>query len=58
MKANLFLTPLAQPSPDTGASYSIPADAVVWISNSSEVAYENNELRDLGTHAGKTVVIE
>lgn len=58
VRNNRFVSPLQQKAPDTGASYSIPKDAVVWISKSSDVKYESNSIEKIGTFVSEPVIIK
>lgn len=44
VRGNRFVQPLHEPSSNTGASYGIPRDVVVLITNSSAVEYEGNDV--------------
>jgi len=56
VRGNQFVKTLNEPSPDTGASYGVPKDVVVWITKTSGVVYEGNEIKELGPFAGKEPV--
>lgn len=58
VRNNRFVSPLTEASPDTGASYKIPKDAVVWISKSTDVKYEGNEIEKPGSFAGEPVILK
>lgn len=56
VKGNRFISPQHDTPPDTGSSYSIPKTSVVWISKSSGVIYEGNEIEKIGPYAGEAVI--
>ncbi len=58
VRGNRFVKPLNERSPDTGASYGIPKDVVVWINKTSGIQYEGNEIEGLGSFVGKTPVMK
>lgn len=58
VRDNQFLRPLNEASPDTGASYGIPKDVVVWITKTTDLKYERNEIKELGSFVGKVPVIK
>lgn len=57
VRNNRFVSPMQEPSPDTGASYGIPKNAVVWISKCPGVKYEGNEIEKAGAFAGEAVIL-
>ena len=59
VRNNRFVSPLTEAAPDTGASYKIPKDAVVWITKSRGVDYEeSNKIEKLGSFASEAVIIK
>jgi len=57
VRNNRFVSPLTEAAPDTGASYKIPKDSVVWITGSTEVRYEeSNKIEGLGGFVKEAVV--
>ncbi len=52
IRNNRFVRALPNPPPDTGASYGIPKDAIIWITESEDVKATNNSITEPGTHAG------
>jgi hypothetical protein len=58
IRRNRFLSPQHDQPPETGSSYSIPKNAVVWVAKCSNVRYEDNVIEDVGPFAGEAVQIE
>lgn len=59
VRNNRFVSPLQEKSPETGASYSIPRDAVVWISKSTDVKYEeSNKIENAGSFTREPVILK
>lgn len=58
VKGNRFVKSQQEPAPDTGASYGIPKDVVVWIHRSSAVQYDDNKIEELGPFAGAQSVVK
>lgn len=58
IRGNRFLSPQHDAPPDTGASYGIGKDAVIWISKCREVVNEGNAVEDVGSFAGEAVQIQ
>lgn len=58
VRGNHFAKPQHDPPPDTGASYRIPNDRVVWITHCAEVQYGENAIEDPGPFASKDAVIK
>lgn len=58
VKNNRFVSPQTEKAPDTGASYKIPNDPVVWITRTTGVKYEGNEIKDAGPFAAKEPVVK
>ncbi|GEP41060.1 hypothetical protein [Brevifollis gellanilyticus] len=56
VRGNRFVKPLQEAPPETGASFGIPRDKVVWITRSSGVTYEKNKIEELGPFAAKEPV--
>lgn len=56
VRNNRFVSPLTEPGPDTGASYNIPKDSVVWIKQSSGVTYEENRIERAGSYVKEAEV--
>lgn len=54
---NRFVSPQHGKAPDTGASYGIPNDAVVWVANSTGVEFDGNGIEDAGEFAGERPVV-
>ena len=48
VSGNRFIRPLGDQPPETGASFGIPRDAVIWISESEDIKLENNPVTDAG----------
>jgi len=55
IRRNRFISPHQEPPPETGASYGIPKNAVVWVSKCSDVHYEENALENVGPFAGEVI---
>jgi hypothetical protein len=59
VRNNRFVSPLQEKAPDTGASYSIPKDVVIWISKSTDVKYEDgNKIENAGSFAREPVILK
>jgi hypothetical protein len=58
IQRNQFRDPQHDEPPATGASYHIPNNAVVWVSKSSGVVYEDNAIKNTGPFAGEAVQIQ
>ena len=59
VRNNRFVSPLTEVAPDTGASYKIPKDAVVWIAKSTDVKYEDsNKIEKLGAFVNEQVILK
>lgn len=58
VRDNYFVKPMHDPSPDTGTSYGIPKDAVIYITRSTNVREENNKIEQPGPYLGKAAVIK
>lgn len=54
---NHFLSPHHEPPPNTGASYAISKDAIVWVQKCANVTYEGNNIESAGEFAGEAVQI-
>jgi hypothetical protein len=55
---NRFLSPHHEAPPDTGLSYSIPKNAVIWAAKCTNVRYEDNAIEKVGPFAGEAVQIQ
>ncbi len=55
LRGNRFLRPQHDQPPSTGASFAIPANAVIWIANSDDVELRANEISDPGPFAGELI---
>lgn len=55
---NRFVSAQHEKGPDTGASYRIPADAVVWTTKCEGVSFEKNRLEAVGPFAGEQVILK
>jgi hypothetical protein len=57
VRNNRFVSPMQEAPPDTGASYGIPKNSVVWISKCPGVKYEGNEIERAGPFVGEAVIL-
>lgn len=55
VKGNKYVRPLGSKPPDNGGSFGIPADAVMWISESEAVVLEINQVIAPGPFAKETL---
>lgn len=55
IRGNRFIRPQHDKPPDTGASFQIANNAVIWIAESENVDLQNNEVRETGSFAGEPV---
>lgn len=55
VRGNRFVSAQQDAPPDTGASYGIAKNSVVWMENSRDVTYERNTMEKTGTFAGKAI---
>ncbi|RBP42567.1 parallel beta helix pectate lyase-like protein [Roseimicrobium gellanilyticum] len=59
IRNNQIVSPQQDAPPDTGASYGIPKDAVIWIHESKDVTVEGNVIENAGSFAaGQQVQIQ
>src|SRR5262249_50425223 len=58
IRHNRFLSPQHDTPPETGSSYAIPKNAVVWVAKCTNVRYEDNAIENVGPFAGQAVQIE
>jgi len=58
IRRNHFVSPQSEAPPDTGSSYGVPKNAVVWVTKCTHVSYEDNVIEKLGPFAGEAVQIE
>jgi len=57
VSGNRFVRPQQDKPPETGASYHIPANAVIWLGISENVELKDNAISELGSFAGEPVQI-
>lgn len=55
---NRFVSAQHEKGPDTGASYRIPSDAVVWTTKCEGLSFEKNRLEAVGPFAGEQVILK
>jgi hypothetical protein len=55
IRNNRFISAQHDPPPDTGASYSIPANPVIWATECGGITLEKNVTEDTGPFAGKPI---
>jgi hypothetical protein len=58
IRGNRFIRPQHDKPPETGASYGIPKNSVMWISECDDVDLRENAMGDPGPFAGEPVKIE
>jgi hypothetical protein len=59
VRNNQIVSPQRETPPNTGSSYGIPKDAVVWIRESKDVIFEGNVIENAGSFAaGEQVQIQ
>lgn len=57
VRGNRFIRPLQDTPPETGASYQIAKDSIIWINESEDVRLEKNEITDPGSHVREAIHI-
>ncbi|MES2441156.1 MAG: hypothetical protein V4584_18985 [Verrucomicrobiota bacterium] len=57
VRNNRFVSAQQDVPPETGTSYGIPKDSVVWAQHCKGISYENNTMEKKGTFAGKPIQI-
>lgn len=55
IRNNRFISAQHDPPPNTGASYSIPANPVIWATECEDITLERNAIEDTGPFAGKPI---
>ena len=58
VRNNLFNSPQHDTPPDTGESYRIAKNAVVWMTKCEDVSYQANTIDNIGSFAGEPVQIQ
>jgi hypothetical protein len=57
IRGNRFIRPQHDKPPETGASYQIAKDAVMWVAESGGVELKDNSIVDPGPFAGEQVIM-
>ncbi|WP_395740456.1 right-handed parallel beta-helix repeat-containing protein [Prosthecobacter sp.] len=57
IRHNRFVSPQHDAPPETGASYGIAKNAVVWVAKSTGVVNEGNAIEEVGRFAGEAVQV-
>jgi len=55
IRGNRFVSAMQDAPPESGASYGIAKNSVVWMENCKDVTYERNMMEKTGTFAGKAI---
>ncbi len=55
VRGNRFLRPLHDAPPNTGASFHIANNAVIWMAASEDITLQNNQVTEPGPFAGEAV---